>query len=128
MKILFRGKRIDNKEWVYGWYTKSKWGDNINDYIVQINFPFTPIKAIPETVVQFTGCYDKNKKMIFNGDKLSYKDDSGTQQIGIVKYASAHYYCEAINGDDEGNQDGNLQDIENECELISAKEKINVYR
>ena len=66
-QIIFRGKRIDNGEWVYGWYAPLVCNDktvipNIKDY------NGSDWKVIPETVGQFTGRYDKSNNKIFGGD------------------------------------------------------------
>ena len=74
-EIIFRGKRCDNGEWVYGNLIHEPFGDCIQ-YLDENEGVYRRCKAkiIPETVGQYTGYTDEYAKKIFEGDILRVDD------------------------------------------------------
>ena len=79
-EILFRGKRIDNGEWVEGNYIFEDF-DRVG--IHQIG-TIIQCFVIPETVGQFTGLTDKNGVKIFEGDIVRRFNGRGQE---VMRYA-----------------------------------------
>lgn len=94
-EILFRAKRIDNGEWVEGYYLKTTLGKDIEPSDV-IFVPFKInrsgqwgwIKVLPETLCHFTGMVDTNGERIWENDIIKHEV---SDTIGTVKWYAEDY-------------------------------------
>lgn len=75
-EILFRGKRVDNGEWVCGYLYRLS--ERLNPFIMLVNSNAESHEVILETVGQFTGLCDKNSTKIFEGDVVRFYDKDWT--------------------------------------------------
>ena len=118
-EILFRGKRIFDDDWGYGFAYKQYSAAKVEEWYIRA-FE-TDFLVIPETVCQFTGLTDKNGRKIFEGDIVEGNSEyfTYTHPYGKVVYDGGQYL---ISFDDV------LEDIEclgawaNDVEIIG-----NIY-
>lgn len=96
-QILFRGKNIESKEWIYG-YTREIWSDKDDRFIICPSMRFEydgytdmeECEVLPETICQFTGliaekCKSNLDKRIFEKDIFRHTKE--TDEGDIVGYS-----------------------------------------
>lgn len=114
--IKFRGKRIDDGEWVYGSLVNNLWLHNIDGvskFRIKNGTPVCEIitgnykgdcwediaseenaivEVIPESVGQFTGLTDKNKVEAFEGDIIERSSSTGRGKVrGIIVFEDGQF-------------------------------------
>ena len=107
-EIKFRGKRVDNGEWVFGHYCTDYY-DGIR-HLISEDDGTNGLYLNPETVGQFTGIQDANDVYIYEGDIVR------DTEVCVVKYSELrgsytlvnsggmmHDYLDGFNGEIIGN-------------------------
>lgn len=87
-QILFRGKRLDNGEWIYGDLQLGD-GDHIPMIgVVRGGHDPNYYQVEEATIGQFTGLRDKDSRPIYEGDIVeAYDLDEILSFVGCVRYA-----------------------------------------
>ncbi len=82
-EIICRGKRVDNGEWVEGYYCFIGHPGKEKHYIIpEYSSDFYGIEINPKTVGQYIGLTDKNDKKIFERDIVKQTFETTIKEKG----------------------------------------------
>lgn len=105
-EILFRGKRVDNGEWVYGAFVPDalemlKGARGLDGFIRRCNAESGEVEMFEvdrETVGRFTGLTDKNGWKIFEWDIVRHVESGKNGRVSYMpEYCGFLIYCKSDN-------------------------------
>ena len=88
-EILFRGKRIDNGEWVHGSVIVFPCGGTCIAKKTELDFELEQIEVDPATIAQCTNLTDKNNAKIFEGDIIWGTGSKANMDNFVIRWSEA---------------------------------------
>lgn len=114
-RYLFRGKRIDTGEWVYGLPSCDEDGE-IEEIEVWSEDDINFYSVDPSTVCQCTGIKDKNGKLIWENDIVNCPDAECCGYIGWNESEAGFYFNALL--EDGGFEEEHIYDYQDCMEVI----------
>lgn len=94
-RYKFRGKRVDNGEWVYGYYRANQFDNHFITVIEEKSkIVWKEYEVDPKTVGQWTGRKDIKGTDIYDGDSVEGKLFHATK--GVVKWGDGLFQINGI--------------------------------
>ncbi len=88
-EILFKAKRLDNGEWVEGYYIGLIGVLDVHEICDVHDITGPRVEVDPSTVCQYTGLTDSDGKRVFDGDVLKFHDEPNDYEwIGRVEFGN----------------------------------------
>lgn len=102
-EILFRGKRIDNGQWVVGFPLRKETPELhcyiINTFETEIGISGSEMYEVyPESIGQYTNVLDSNHTRIFEGDIIEAIHNGHPLHTSYIKFDNGTYWCDLISG------------------------------
>ena len=125
-EIKFRGKRLDNGEWIYGYLVGAS--DSLGEKRYITKGPvYQATEVDPETVGQFTGLKDKNSVGVYEGDILRDEYGSGKvkwimEHCAFLVFATNPSRCIAMESDGQLKNTEIIGNIYENPELLEVKQ------
>ena len=92
-EILFKANRIDNGEWVEGYYLSDNRPNGSHFIVCYCKYEEKTYEIDPSTICQYTGLNDKNGQKIWENDVVDFLGHKGTVKYECGSFGIAYREC-----------------------------------